>query len=109
MLKVRVVSGEVFSRKIHSQKHQKDFIFRDQMAVLEGESPQPFKLSLAEDQAAYPPGEYEVLPASFYVDRDNKLTVGKLALKPSQVAGGAAGAAVAGVASVGARPAARAG
>jgi hypothetical protein len=83
MLKIRILAPEVFSRRVKSKTTGKEYLFRDQMGVvsIEGQL-QPMKVSLAEDQAPYAVGEYEVLPASFYVDRDNKLAVGKLALQP---------------------------
>jgi hypothetical protein len=39
-------------------------------------------VTLERDQAAYTPGEYQVLDSSFFVDGFKKLSVGRLALQP---------------------------
>lgn len=97
MLKIRVVAAEVFSRQVKSRATGKEYLFRDQMGVaLIGSDSSPCKVSLSEDQAGYPVGVYEVLETSFYVDRDGKLALGRLALRPLQDAAGGAAASPAG-------------
>lgn len=83
MIRIRILSGEVFSRKVHSNRTGKDYNFRDQMGVaLCGGDSQPCKVSLRDDEPAYGPGLYEVLDESFYVDRDQKIALGRLRLRP---------------------------
>jgi hypothetical protein len=94
-MQIRIVAGEVFSRKVKSSKTGKEYVFRDQMGIaLMGGDSSPCKVPLQDDQAGYPVGLYDVLDASFYVDRDSRLAVGRLALRPvaepAQAAGGAA-------------------
>lgn len=83
MLKVRIVAAEVFSRRIKAKATGKEYLFRDQMAVaVIGSDSAPCKVALSDDQAGYAIGLYEVLETSFYVDRDGKLALGRLALRP---------------------------
>jgi hypothetical protein len=35
--------------------------------------PEKFEISLGKDQAAYPIGDYQLAPASVYIDRDGRL------------------------------------
>jgi hypothetical protein len=80
-MRIRIISAEVFTRTIKSEKYQKTFVFREQMAVaVMPEGSQPFLLSLADSAAPNGVGEYEVTDASFMV-RDNKLTLGRVQLR----------------------------
>lgn len=97
-MKLTVKSTNVYERKIHSAKRGKDYVFREQEAVVEmGEERRIIVLSLEDSQAAYPVGQYEVLDASFEVDNNRNLALKRrLALKPLTVAASAPGARVAG-------------
>ena len=83
-MKILVKTAEVRTRAITRARDQKKFAFREQDAfVTLGEEVRLIALTLTEDQAAYPPGQYEVLlDGSVYVDRNNRLALGRLALKP---------------------------
>jgi Helix-destabilising protein len=87
-MKLTVKSTNVQERKIHSTKQQKDYVFREQEAVVElGEERRLIVLSLEDGQQAYPVGQYEVLDGSFEVDRNRNLALKRrLALKPLTVA-----------------------
>lgn len=86
-MKLKVKSVNVFDRKI-TAKSGKDYVFREQEAIVEmGEERRIMVLSLEEGQQPYPVGEYEVLDASFEVDRNRNLALKRrLALKPVTVA-----------------------
>lgn len=87
-MKLRVKSLQVVERKITSAKNQKQYTFREQEAVVTlGEEVRLIVLSLEDGQAAYPPGDYEVLESSFEVDRNRNLAFKRrLSLKPVTVA-----------------------
>jgi len=87
-MKLTVKSTHVLERKIHSEKRGRDYVFREQEAVVElGEERRLIALSLEDDQAPYPVGQYEVLDGSFEVDRNRNLALKRrLALKPLTVA-----------------------
>lgn len=87
-MRVKVKSAQVFERKVHSTKHNKDYTFREQEALVQvGDETRIIVLSLEEEQVGYAPGEYEVLETSFEVDRDRRLAFRRrLALKPVAVA-----------------------
>lgn len=83
-MKIKITSAEVRERNIHSKRLGKDFKFREQSALTDlpnGERRQVV-VSLDDGQGAYPVGEYTVLDTSFYVDRNNKLALGRLHLAP---------------------------
>jgi hypothetical protein len=91
-MKIRVKSLQVFERKIVSPKNGKQYTFREQEALVSmGDEVRVFVLSLGDDQAPYPEGEYEVLPESLDVDRNRNLAFKRrLALKPVSAAAGVA-------------------
>lgn len=98
MLKVRILSGEVFSREVVASKTGKRYVFRDQVAVATiGSESAPCRVSLRDDQPPYAVGAYEVLETSFYIDRDGKFALGRLALRALQDAAGNAAAGPAGL------------
>lgn len=83
-MKLKITSAEVVHRNIHSKRLNKDFVFHEQSALTDlpnGERRQVV-VSLEDGQGAYPVGEYTVLDTSFYVDRNNKLALGRLHLAP---------------------------
>lgn len=83
-MKIKITSAEVRHRKVFSKKLNKEFEFHEQSALTDlpnGERRQVI-VSLEADQAAYPVGEYNVLDSSFFVDRNNKLALGRLHLAP---------------------------
>jgi Helix-destabilising protein len=83
-MRLKVKSTQVFERKIHSSKNNKDYTFREQEALVSlGEETRIIVLSLEEGQVAFAPGEYEVLDSSFEVDRNRALSLKRrLALRP---------------------------
>lgn len=86
-MKVRIKSAQVAERRISRKSDGREFVFREQQAVVAvGEEVRVIAVSLDADQAPYPPGEYELLDGSFYVDRNSRLQVGRLALKPLSAA-----------------------
>ena len=87
-MRLKVKSSQVFERKVVSSKNQKEYKFREQEALVTlGDETRIVVISLEQEQAAYPPGEYEVLETSFDVDRDRRLAFKRrLALKPVAVA-----------------------
>lgn len=83
-MKVRVMSPEIKERTIKRASDGKEFSFREQSALVDfpnGER-RVIALSLEKGQAAYSPGEYNVLDSSFTVDRNGKLAVDRLHLAP---------------------------
>jgi hypothetical protein len=83
-VRIKIKSAEVTVRDIKRARDQKQFKFREQEGfVTLGDETRRISLTLADDQAAYPMGEYEVLlDGSVYVDRNGRLALGRLALKP---------------------------
>ena len=92
-MRLKVKSAQVFECKVHSAKHNKDYTFREQEALVQlGDETRIVVLSLEDGQTGYPVGEYEVLETSFDVDRDRRLAFKRrLALKPVTVAAAAPG------------------
>lgn len=85
MLKLKIASTEVKSRTVVRQRDRKEFTFREQSAQVSfpnGEV-RVIAVSLEDGQAGYPVGEYTLLPSSFYVDRNNRLALGRLHLAPA--------------------------
>lgn len=90
MLKLKITSTEIATRTVVRRRDQKSFTFREQSAAVSfpnGET-RIVAVSLEEGQGAYSPGEYTLLPTSFYVDRNNKLALGRLHLAPVLVEAG---------------------
>ena len=83
-MRVSILSAEVFSRRVKSKKTGQEYLFRDQMGVFVAHdgTRTPFTVALDEHAQAFAVGDYEILDTSFYIDRDNKLSVGKLQLRP---------------------------
>jgi hypothetical protein len=64
-------------------RDNKQFTFREQDGFIDlGDERRKVRVSLADDQAAYAPGVYEILDTSFGVSRFGDLEVSRLALKP---------------------------
>lgn len=85
MLKLKITSTEIKSRTVNRKRDGKEFTFREQacqIAFPNGEV-RVIAVSLEEGQGAYPVGEYTLLPSSFYVDRNNRLALGRLHLAPA--------------------------
>lgn len=83
-MKVRIVEAKVQERNVTRRRDQKSFTFREQSAQVDlpnGER-RVIAVSLEEGQGPYAPGVYELLDASFYVDRNNRLALGRLHLAP---------------------------
>lgn len=83
-MKVRVVKAELSERTVTRRRDSKQFTFREQSAQVDlpnGER-RVIALSLDEGQAPYAAGEYNILDASFYVDRNARLALGRLHLAP---------------------------
>lgn len=92
-MKIRVQSAQVVERTIKRQRDGKEFRFREQQGLVQvGLETRIVNVGLADDQAPYPSGEYMLLDGSFFVDRNGRLQVGRLALQPV-VAGAADGSA----------------
>lgn len=84
-MKIEIKSTEIKSRSGVSSKTGKSYTMREQngFVVLESEVyPIRVVISLAPEQVAYPPGVYQVQESSFFVDRYQKLAIGRLDLKP---------------------------
>lgn len=84
-MKVKVVEATISVRRITRAADKKVFEFREQPALVDFPNGERRKiaLSLADDQLAYHPGEYLVMDASFEVDRNGRLALGRtLALQP---------------------------
>lgn len=82
-MRVRVKSAQVQERRIKRKSDGREFLFREQPGLVSvGEETRIISVSLESDQAPYPVGEYELLDGSFYVDRNGRLQLGRLALKP---------------------------
>ena len=92
-MRLKVKSAQVFERKVVSNKNGKEYKFREQEALVTlGDETRIVVVSLEQDQAPYPPGEYDLLETSFDVDRDRRLAFKRrLALKPVAVAAGVPG------------------
>lgn len=85
-MKIRFASAMVKERNVTAKATGKAYTFREQEALCDfpnGER-RVISVSLDTGQGAYPPGEYTVGDGSFFVDRNNKLAVGRLALHPVQ-------------------------
>lgn len=93
-MKLTIKSTHVLDRKIKAKSGQ-EYTFREQEAVVEmGEERRLIVVSLDDSQVAYPVGQYDILDASFEVDRNRCLTLKrKLALKALTVAAGVGGVA----------------
>ena len=82
-MRIKVKSAEVTERAITSSKNNKQYVFREQQGLVAmGEEIRAIVIGLQDKQPAFPPGEYELLDRSFYVDRNGHLAVGRLELKP---------------------------
>jgi len=83
-MKIRVKSAEVATRSVKRKTDGREFKFREQDAFAAmGDEVRRFTLSLSDDQPAYPPGEYEVIfDQSVEVDRNGRLALKRLAIRP---------------------------
>lgn len=89
-MQLRIVSGEIATRRVTGKDGTK-YLFRDQQALFGADGETSWlPIRLADDQAAYPPGEYELLASSFYVNREGRLTLGRINLRPLSAAPAAA-------------------
>ena len=84
MLKLKIVSSETTSKRIHSTRTNRDYLIRTQAGIFgDTGSTELVPVGLDEDQAPYPEGEYEILASTFYFDRmSGRLKAGKLNLRP---------------------------
>lgn len=81
-MRVLVKSAQVTERRIKRKSDGREFVFREQQGIVRvGEETRVIGVNLESDQAAYPVGEYELMDGSFYVDRNGRLQLGRLALK----------------------------
>lgn len=83
-MKLKITSAEVAHRKVFSKRLNKEYEFHEQSGLMElanGERRRVL-VDLEAGQSAYPVGEYTVMETSFYVDRNNKLAIGRLHLAP---------------------------
>lgn len=93
MLRIEVKSAEVKEDMINPSdrpgaKQFKPFLKRTQQGYVQlfndngaaQEYPRMFRISLDKEQPPYPIGVYMVDQSSFYVDRNDNLTLGKLRL-----------------------------
>lgn len=83
-MKINVSSTEVKVRNVSRKRDGKAFTFREQSGTVDlpnGER-RVIALSLEEGQAGYAPGVYTLLDASFFVDRNGRLALGRLHLAP---------------------------
>ena len=83
-MQVKVLKAEMTERTVNRKRDGKSFTFREQSAQvsLQNGEVRNVALSLDEGQAPYAPGVYSILDTSFYVDRNNKLALGRLHLAP---------------------------
>jgi Helix-destabilising protein len=83
-MKIRVTEAKSTERTVVRRRDGKLFTFREQSGLVElpnGER-RVIALGLEEGQGPYPVGEYTVLDSSMFVDRNNKLALGRLHLAP---------------------------
>lgn len=83
-MKIRFTSEMVTSREVTAKATGKKYTFREQEGLVDfpnGER-RVIAVQLADDQSAYTKGEWAVGDGSFFVDRNNKLAIGRLALTP---------------------------
>ena len=81
-MRIKIKSAEVSERNVTSNKTNKQYTFREQQGLVEmGDERRAIVIPLQDKQAAYAPGEYEMLDTSLYVDRNGHLAVGRLHLK----------------------------
>ena len=83
-MELEIKSAEIETRSIVRARDQRKFAFREQAGFVKlNDEVRKITVSLAEDQAPYPVGKYLVLlEGSAYVDRNGRLALGRLALKP---------------------------
>jgi hypothetical protein len=82
-VRIKVKSAEVQERQITRSRDNKQFTFREQQGLVAmGDEVRAIVIGLGDKQAPFPPGDYELLDRSFYVDRNGHLAVGRLELKP---------------------------
>lgn len=82
-IKIEITSQEVRVRSGTSKKSGNQYSLREQEAYLHKpgqQYPHPIKITLDDNQPAYPVGVYELTPESFYPDR-----FGALAVRPRLV------------------------
>lgn len=83
MIKVTIAQTTVRELKGTSKTSGKPYHMRFQNAYAhtvdkDGNAPpypEKFEINLDADQAAYPPGDYQLHPSSLYIDRDGRLAV----------------------------------
>lgn len=81
-MKVQVLEGAVRSREVKARTGR-TYVFRSQTGMVRlGREVREIEISLGDEQAAYSPGEYNVLDSSYEVDRYGRLGIGRLALEP---------------------------
>lgn len=95
MLKVIVESAEVRTKAGTSARTGKPYNIREQEAHVflidshgvEKRFPAPVRIALEDGAPAYPPGEYDLSPASLYVGKFERLECGRIVLIPRKAAG----------------------
>ena len=82
MNRIIIKSGSAVGRTIPARGDRAAITFKEQSAAIEcGEDfPKPFKITLADDQPPYPPGDYIVDPSSFQVGKYDNLEVSRRVL-----------------------------
>jgi hypothetical protein len=70
-MKAQILNGEINTRTLPARDGKPALIFRTQKAAIvrDNDFPLPFSISLQDDQAGYPPGEYEVAASSLEADK----------------------------------------
>ena len=84
MLKLKILTAETTRKVIHSNRMNRDYLIRQQAAIFGDDgNTELVPVALQEDQPPYAAGEYEILPATFYFDRESgRLKAGNLVLRP---------------------------
>lgn len=85
MIRIEVVSTSVDEKRGNAKASGKPYLIREQAAYAvltdrEGKPkkyPTEIKLSLGDDQAPYPPGDYMLSPACIYADEYGRLAIGR--------------------------------
>ena len=85
---IEITSQELNVKSGTSNRTGKPYHIREQTAYLhkKGQAyPDKFVISLESDQAPFPPGNYDLIPESFYIDRFSQLAVRpKLVPRPAE-------------------------
>lgn len=87
-LMIEITSTDLNVKSGTSQRTGKPYHIREQTAYMHKKGnpyPDKFTISIEQDQAPFPIGNYDLHPGSFYVDRFNQLAVRpKLTPRPAE-------------------------